>query len=87
MTDQIEYVDVIIVDPSGMEFNVEVNPLMDNNSLLQELVSHPDLNLDPPTSNYKLRAVHRVNRKIRENSVIVVDDARRGDIGSVSPRV
>jgi len=77
---------VIVVDPSGLEFNVEVNPLMDDSSLLQDLVSHPNLHLDPPASNYKLRAIHRTNKKIRENSVVVIDDARRGNIGNVSSR-
>jgi hypothetical protein len=86
MNDQVEYVSVIVVVPSGSEYDVEINPLLDDASLLQELVSYPDLNLSPPASNYKLRAVHRNNQRIRENSVIVIDDAKRGNIGGVSKR-
>lgn len=87
MSSRIEYVHVIVVDPDGTEYDVEINPTISDSDLLNELVLNPDLGLNPTVSSYKLRSVHRTgDKKIRENCVIVMDYAKQSNVKSISRR-
>ena len=56
MSKQIQAVSIIVVDTEGNEYDVSINPEINDSELAEELFSRPDFNLNAP-QNYKIRRV------------------------------
>lgn len=86
MNKSSKQITVIVVKPGGDEYEVEVNPDLNDRDLLALLRQHPELQPFHDDIDYGLRKVHRLGGKIAEGSVVVIDPIQQSGVGRATKR-